>query len=81
MSQGDKQLKTSRGDKRLELVRVCAEIGIKCIDYKLEKRPLTGRIIEMLDEMETKCGSTETDLCTSWVAHVSLHIWHIACSH
>ncbi|XP_062182925.1 uncharacterized protein LOC133887032 [Phragmites australis] len=70
MSQGDKQLKTSWGDKRLELVRVCAEIGIKCIDYKLEKRPLKGRIIEMLDEMETKCGSTETDLCTSWVAHV-----------
>ncbi|TVU13935.1 hypothetical protein EJB05_37375, partial [Eragrostis curvula] len=59
------RFKTSQGDTRLDHVRVCAEIGIECTDSNPAKRPDIQRIIERLDEMESKCGFTKTDLFTS----------------
>ncbi|TVU26808.1 hypothetical protein EJB05_29372, partial [Eragrostis curvula] len=59
------RFKTSQGDTRLDPVRVCAEIGIECTDSNPAKRPDIQRIIERLDEMESKCGFTKTDLFTS----------------
>ncbi|CAO2152428.1 unnamed protein product [Urochloa humidicola] len=54
------RLDVSRVDRQLEHLRVCIEIGINCMDSDPAKRPLTWRIIEMLDEMERTYGSIET---------------------
>ncbi|CAN6354049.1 unnamed protein product [Urochloa humidicola] len=52
-------------DIRLEHIKVCAEIAIKCIDPNPAKRPDTQRIIELLDEMECTYGFINTECCTS----------------
>ncbi|TVU26837.1 hypothetical protein EJB05_29402, partial [Eragrostis curvula] len=59
------RIETSLGDARLEPVRVCAEIGIECIDFNPEKRPDTQCILERLAEMERIYGFMKIDLCTS----------------
>ncbi|CAN6331711.1 unnamed protein product [Urochloa humidicola] len=56
-------------DIRLEHIKVCAEIAIKCIDSNPAKRPDTQRIIEMLDEMECTYGFIKTECCTSSASH------------
>ncbi|CAN6358838.1 unnamed protein product [Urochloa humidicola] len=52
-------------DIRLEHIKVCVEIAIKCIDPNPAKRPDTQRIIELLDEMECTYGFINTECCTS----------------
>ncbi|TVU26835.1 hypothetical protein EJB05_29400, partial [Eragrostis curvula] len=45
-------------DTWLESIRVCAEIGIECIESNPTNRPDTKRIIKRLTEMEHKYGFT-----------------------
>ncbi|CAN6371397.1 unnamed protein product [Urochloa humidicola] len=59
------RLDVSRVDRRLEHLRACIEIGINCMDSNPEKRPLTWRKIQMLDEMECTYGSIEACSLTS----------------
>ncbi|GJN35443.1 hypothetical protein PR202_gb24220 [Eleusine coracana subsp. coracana] len=49
------------GDRRLEPVRICAEIGIECTDFNPTKRPVTQRIIERLAEVECTYGFIKSD--------------------
>lgn len=51
----------SHGGIRLEHVRVCAEIGLECLDSDPVKRPITQQMIERLDELERTHGSIETN--------------------
>ncbi|CAO2141076.1 unnamed protein product, partial [Urochloa humidicola] len=53
------------GGNWLEHVRVCAEIGLKCINPNPVERPLTGYIIETLAEMEQRYDFFQTDVCTT----------------
>lgn len=48
-------------DTWLQQVRVCAEIGISCLDPDPEKRPDARHIIEILVETESTEEFTETD--------------------
>ncbi|CAO2190811.1 unnamed protein product, partial [Urochloa humidicola] len=57
------------GDKRLEQVRVCTNIGNECVARNRMMRPSTQRIIEILHETERECGFIETDICTSPARH------------
>ncbi|KAJ1274392.1 hypothetical protein BS78_05G058200 [Paspalum vaginatum] len=59
------RLKTSERDTQLEQVRVCAEIGIKCIESNPEKRPDTQCIIQTLHEMKCTDDFFEIDLTSS----------------
>ncbi|TVU26830.1 hypothetical protein EJB05_29395, partial [Eragrostis curvula] len=52
-------------DRLLGPVRICAEIGIECINFNRRMRPDTKHIIERLDEMEHTYGIMNVDLCTS----------------
>ncbi|CAL4995414.1 unnamed protein product [Urochloa decumbens] len=63
------RLRASRRDIQLEQVRVCAKIGIECIDSNPEKRPVTRCIIETLREMDHTYGLNEAELCTSSAKH------------
>ncbi|GJM95204.1 hypothetical protein PR202_ga11912 [Eleusine coracana subsp. coracana] len=56
---------TSQGDRRLEPVRICAEIGIECTEFNPTKRPVTQHIIERLAEMECTYGFIKSDLFIS----------------
>ncbi|KAG0531635.1 hypothetical protein BDA96_04G039500 [Sorghum bicolor] len=60
---------TSQGDTRLEQVRVCAEIGLQCIDSDPRKRKTTRCILQKLDEMESRCGFILNGISTSPVTH------------
>ncbi|WVZ53205.1 hypothetical protein U9M48_004178 [Paspalum notatum var. saurae] len=55
------RLGTSAEDTRLEQVRVCAEIGLSCLDINPEKRPDTRGILERLVETESMEQFTEPD--------------------
>ncbi|KAF8730982.1 hypothetical protein HU200_016858 [Digitaria exilis] len=68
-----KRFETSQGDRdtQLQQIKVCAEIGLECMDSNPEKRPITECINEMLDEIESRCSFVETDTCTSRLIHVS----------
>ncbi|KAJ1274385.1 hypothetical protein BS78_05G057900 [Paspalum vaginatum] len=46
----------------LEHVRVCAEIGLKCMDSNPVKRPMIKHILEMLDGLECTYGFMESDV-------------------
>ncbi|CAN6327073.1 unnamed protein product [Urochloa humidicola] len=63
------RFETLLADIRLEHIKVCAEIAIKCIDPNPAKRPDTQRIIELLDEMECTYGFIKTECCTSSASH------------
>ncbi|CAO2140924.1 unnamed protein product [Urochloa humidicola] len=65
------RLEKSQGDTDLEHVRVCTEIALECLDYNPEKRPTTQRIMEILNEIESRCVSVETDDGTSSATKVS----------
>ncbi|KAL6595548.1 hypothetical protein ACP70R_047888 [Stipagrostis hirtigluma subsp. patula] len=58
-------------DKQLEHVRICAEIGIACLDFNPVKRPDTLRVMEMLGEVERAYGFTKIDSCASSSPHAS----------
>lgn len=53
------RLQKSRQEIHMEQIRVCAQIGIECIDNNPAKRPVTQRIIDRLDETESMGGSIE----------------------
>ncbi|CAO2145655.1 unnamed protein product [Urochloa humidicola] len=65
------RLEKSQGGTDLEHVRVCTEIALECLDYNPEKRPTTQRIMEILNEIESRCVSVETDDGTSSATKVS----------
>lgn len=47
------RLKTSQGNQDYEQIRVCAEIGIECMDFNPEKRPVSMKhIMDRLSEMD-----------------------------
>ncbi|XP_066356154.1 cysteine-rich receptor-like protein kinase 8 [Miscanthus floridulus] len=50
----------SQGNKELEQIRVCAEIGLECIDSNPRRRPTTEHILDQLYQMESTNLSTET---------------------
>lgn len=52
----------------MELVRVCAEIGIGCINPNPEEKPDIGHIIKRLVETERTCGLVENELCKTPVS-------------
>ncbi|CAO2143824.1 unnamed protein product [Urochloa humidicola] len=54
---------------QLEHVKVCAEIGIECIETNPARRPATKHIIERLDEMERSYGFIETECRTLFMSH------------
>ncbi|TKV99347.1 hypothetical protein SEVIR_8G037200v4 [Setaria viridis] len=57
---------SSQEDIGLEhVIRVCAELGIECIDYDPAKRPTIRGIIDRLDEMERTHGYIETTTTSS----------------
>ncbi|KAF8641904.1 hypothetical protein HU200_067614 [Digitaria exilis] len=58
------RFQTSQGGTWLEHVRVCAEIGLDCLETDPEKRPMTKHIIKTLHELEETYGFIETDLWT-----------------
>uniref|UniRef100_A0ACD5Y3R8 Uncharacterized protein n=1 Tax=Avena sativa TaxID=4498 RepID=A0ACD5Y3R8_AVESA len=64
------KLEKSPSDVQLKQVRVCAEIGIECIDSNPAKRPDTQHIINILKEY------TETDVITSEQAEDVLNELH-----
>lgn len=57
-------MQISLGDTLLEQIRICAEIGIQCIQFKPGKRPVTQHIIDMLDEVNIINGSIKPDMST-----------------
>uniref|UniRef100_K3ZLZ4 Serine-threonine/tyrosine-protein kinase catalytic domain-containing protein n=1 Tax=Setaria italica TaxID=4555 RepID=K3ZLZ4_SETIT len=64
---------SSQEDIGLEhVIRVCAELGIECIDYDPAKRPTIRGIIDRLDEMERTHGYIETTN-TSSAIHLLSH--------
>uniref|UniRef100_A0ACD5U825 Uncharacterized protein n=1 Tax=Avena sativa TaxID=4498 RepID=A0ACD5U825_AVESA len=58
-------LERSHRDEQMKQVRVCAEIGIKCISFEPMKRPDTQYIINRLDGTETMDEYIETGEVTS----------------
>ena len=52
----------------LEHVRVCAEIGLQCMDSNPVKRPNIWNIINELGDLEHIYGLTETDLSATSVS-------------
>ncbi|CAD6266943.1 unnamed protein product [Miscanthus lutarioriparius] len=50
----------SQRNKELEQIRVCAEIGLECIDSNPRRRPTTEHILDRLYQMESANLSTET---------------------
>lgn len=50
----------SQGNKELEQIRVCAEIGLECIHSNPRRRPTTQHILDRLYQMESTHLSTET---------------------
>ncbi|XP_044350822.1 cysteine-rich receptor-like protein kinase 10 [Triticum aestivum] len=58
-------LEKSQSNVQLDQVRVCAEIGIECVDFNPQKRPDTQHIISRLDETETMGGYIKTGMVTS----------------
>jgi len=56
------RFQTSLGGMFLEHVRVCTEIGLKCIDPDPVKRPMTKQILETLDDLEFTYGPIENDI-------------------
>lgn len=63
----------------MDQVRVCAEIGVECMDSNLARRPATGRIVWIPDGMESRCRRIETNLSSSVTTHVSLLMAHVTC--
>lgn len=59
------KVKNSQSVIELKQVRVCAEIGIECIDSNPAKRPETQDIINRLDEKQTIDGYIENCANTS----------------
>ncbi|TVU26817.1 hypothetical protein EJB05_29382, partial [Eragrostis curvula] len=68
------QFETSLGDTRLEHVRECAELAIKCIDLDPDKRPDTRDIIKRLAEMEPVYDFLNTDSAATTVSNHELII-------
>ncbi|CAN6381916.1 unnamed protein product [Urochloa humidicola] len=60
----------SQGVTWLEHVRVCAEIGLECIDSDPVKRPTTRDIIERLGELEHTYGFIDDDLSATPIQSV-----------
>ncbi|XP_071681890.1 cysteine-rich receptor-like protein kinase 10 [Lolium perenne] len=58
-------LEKSQCDVQLKQVRVCAEIGIECIDPNPVNRPDTQHIIDRIDETESMDEYTEAGVITS----------------
>ncbi|CAL4989539.1 unnamed protein product [Urochloa decumbens] len=56
------RFQTSQRGTWLEHVRVCAEIGLECMEHEPENRPTIKRIIEILNGLEKTYGFIETDL-------------------
>lgn len=46
-----KRLQKSQGDTILEQIRVCTELGIQCVEFNPENRPVTRHMIDRLDEV------------------------------
>uniref|UniRef100_A0ACD5YHN0 Uncharacterized protein n=1 Tax=Avena sativa TaxID=4498 RepID=A0ACD5YHN0_AVESA len=70
----------SRNDIHMEQVRVCAQIGMECIDESPAKRPTTQCIIDRLDETESRGCSIGASGGSSSVVQVEkdsseLHQW------
>jgi hypothetical protein len=70
-------LEKSQCDVQLKQVRVCAEIGIECIDPNPVNRPDTQHIIDRIDETESMDEYTEAGVITSQqVRPLPWHPWH-----
>ncbi|KAM0904377.1 hypothetical protein ACQ4PT_018077 [Festuca glaucescens] len=58
-----KRLQKSQGGTILEQIRVCAELGIQCVEFNPENRPVTKHMIDRLDEvniMDVSIKSSES---------------------
>ena len=67
------KFRTSENQTALEQVKVCAEIGIKCMNYDPRNRPATWFIIRgMLGEVEISNWSITSDVATSTEGQVQL---------
>jgi len=62
----------SQGNKELEQIRVCAEIGLECIDSNPRRRLTTEHILDRLYQMESTNLSTETSENSTSVMTVSI---------
>ncbi|CAM0958931.1 unnamed protein product [Alopecurus aequalis] len=60
-----KSLEKSHREVQQEQVRVCAEIGIECIDSNPAKRPNMQHIVDRLDKTKIVDGYIETGVITS----------------
>uniref|UniRef100_A0ACD5Z299 Uncharacterized protein n=1 Tax=Avena sativa TaxID=4498 RepID=A0ACD5Z299_AVESA len=61
-----KRLKKSNGDTHLlEQVKICAVIGMECIECNPRKRPDTQQIIDRIHEVESIIGSIEVGMSSS----------------
>uniref|UniRef100_A0ACD5Z7A8 Uncharacterized protein n=1 Tax=Avena sativa TaxID=4498 RepID=A0ACD5Z7A8_AVESA len=74
------RFQNSKRDMHMEQVRVCAQIGIECIDKDPEKRPVMQCIIDRLDGAESSGCSIETNESSSSTVQVEkdsgkLHQW------